>query len=104
MKLHSLNVDIQKIAEGLYDLIEQKDETAIVAFGMIPKWAVDALEKGLHEKIVSDAATHVGLSGEELSRTSLVDTTKVEVIVRDISHAVCIAIYAVAKARGKMCV
>ena len=102
MKINGLNVDTRKIAEGLYDLIEQKGEAGIVAFGMIPKWIVDLLEKLLREKIISESARQVGISADELS--PVVDQDKVKQMVSEISRAICIDIYAVAGERGKMLV
>lgn len=102
MRINGLNVDTRKIAEGLYAIIEEKGEAGIVAFGMIPKWIVDLLEKLVREKIISESARQVGVSAGQL--TPHVDQDKVKKMVSEISHAVCTDIYAVASERGKMLV
>jgi len=104
MKIANLTIDERQIAAGIYDLIEQRGEEAIVAFGMIPMWSVDTLEKLLREKVLALAAGQVCLTGPQLAASGLVDEAKVTAIVRDISKAVCTQIYAVASSRGKMCV
>jgi hypothetical protein len=73
-----------------------------VAFGMIPKWIVDLLEKMVREKIISESAKQVGVSADQLAPH--VDQAKINRMVSEISHAVCTDIYAVASQRGKMLV
>jgi hypothetical protein len=51
VKAYGLNVESQKIADGLYEIICDKGEEAIVAFGMIPKWIMDMAERMVVEKI-----------------------------------------------------
>ena len=51
MKLNGLNVDARAIGAGLYQIICDKGEESIVAFGMIPKWIMDLAEKLIREKI-----------------------------------------------------
>ncbi len=54
MIINGLTVDIQDIADGLYAIICERDEEAIVAFGMIPKWILDLTEKLVREKVLSN--------------------------------------------------
>jgi len=56
MKSGGLIVDADKIGAGLYSMLCDKGEEAIVAFGMIPAWVINCFEKQLREKIISEAA------------------------------------------------
>lgn len=49
MNINGLTVDTQAIADGLYEIICEREEEAIVAFGMIPKWIMDLTEKLVRE-------------------------------------------------------
>ena len=108
MKINGLTVDTAAIGEGLYKLIVEQGDEAIVAFGMIPKPIMDLMEKLLREKIISIAAKQQGVTDEELiefAKTYL-DNKSFEKSLRDIinpiSREVCVAIYGAAKRAGKM--
>jgi hypothetical protein len=60
-------VDAQAIADGLYAIICEREEEAIVAFGMIPKWIMDLTEKLVWEKVVAETARQSNLTVEELT-------------------------------------
>jgi hypothetical protein len=66
MKINGLIVDTQAIADGLYEIICERDEEAIVAFGMIPKWIIDLAEQAIREKIIAENAKRLNLNFEEL--------------------------------------
>jgi len=102
MKINGLVADTRKIAEGLYDIIEEKGEAGIVAFGMIPKWTVDLLEKHVRQKVIAESARQMGVTESELAPH--VDQNKVNQTVSEISRAICTDIYAVASDRGRMLV
>ncbi len=102
MKLNNLVVDTDAIGTGLYSIICEKGEEAIVAFGMIPKWVIDLFEKQLRDKILSEAAKQVQCTPEEIA--PIVDKTIVQDMVNKITRQVSIAIYAEAKRQGKMIV
>lgn len=95
MKVNGLKVDAQAIANGLYGIIQDKGEEAIVAFGMIPKWVIDMTEKMLREKIISEAAKQACCSPEELK--PIVDQSIVDGMVREIMHEITLGIYQAAK-------
>ena len=50
MKIAHLNINTAAIGAGIYALICDANQEAIVAFGMIPKPFIDLLEKSLREK------------------------------------------------------
>jgi hypothetical protein len=104
MKTQGLNVNTEAISEGIYRLICEREEEAIVAFGMIPKWAIDSLETELRRKIVEIAANQTcpGATAEDLA--PYVSEEKIKAIMRLIVHEVTCEIYAVAKRAGKMIV
>ena len=101
-RMHGMKVDAEKIGAGLYSILCDKGEDHIVAFGMIPSWIMDALHKMLREKVMSEAAIQVGCTEQELTLMGVIDNKKVDSIVRDIEHKVCVAIYAAASKAGKM--
>lgn len=102
MKIKGLTVDAQKIANGLYDMITDRGEEAIVAFGMIPKWIIDLFEKQLREKILEIAAQQQRVTVEELK--PYVSEQLIQETMRPIVHEVTLGIYTAAKRAGKMCV
>ena len=55
-RINGLTVNSQAIGEGVYRIICDKGDQAVVAFGMIPKWAIDMVEKHLRDKIIEEAA------------------------------------------------
>jgi hypothetical protein len=95
-------VDTAKIGAGIYDIICQKGEEAIVAFGMIPKWAMDACERMLREKIIAEAAKQSHCTPEELK--PFVDEALVTDMVNKIMHEIAVGIYAEASNQGRMVV
>lgn len=104
MKTSGLNVNAKAIGAGIYAMICAKGEEAIVAFGMIPSWAMDLLRKELREKVVSVAAEKVGCTAEELELMGVIDEKAVGKIVAEIEHAVAVEIYGAAAAAGRMVV
>lgn len=102
MKINGLTVDTQAIADGLYEIICEKGEDPIVAFGMIPKWIMDLTEKLVREKVIAENARLLNLTVEEL--TPYVDEKLLKETVRPITHEICVGIYTAAKRAGKMCV
>ncbi len=100
MKINGLNVDTETIGAGVYQIICDRGEEAIVAFGMIPKWAIDITEREVREKIIAEAAKQHQCSVEDfqphVSEQMLRDT--VNPIMREIGSA----IYSAASKAGKM--
>jgi hypothetical protein len=105
MNIHGLRIDAQAIGNGIYAMICDHGEEAIVAFGMIPKWAMDTLEKELRDKITHEALKQVGITDvESLGPDFKIDDAKLDAIIRPIVHEISIAIYRAAKNAGKMIV
>lgn len=102
MKIENLEVDTKAIATGLYDIIVEKGEEAIVAFGMLPKWIIDLLEKEASEKLIRVTADFYKLSADEFR--PYVDKAKLKELVGQIVHQCSLDIYAVAKERGALLV
>lgn len=95
-----IKVDAAKIGAGLYDLVCQKGDDAIVAFGMIPKWIVDILDRQLEEKIIelfaAENQIEPALAKEIICPDSLKD------MVRSISKECTLAMFDAASKAGKL--
>ena len=102
MKINGLTVDTPTIADGLYQIICEREEDALVAYGMLPKWIMDLTEKLFREKILAENARRLNLAVEELA--PYVDGELLTEKVRPIVHAISIEIYTAAKRAGKMLV
>ncbi|HMP84028.1 MAG TPA: hypothetical protein PKA41_15115 [Verrucomicrobiota bacterium] len=102
MNINGLTVDTQAIADGLYKIICEKGEDAIVAFGMIPKWIMDLTEKLVREKVIAETAKRLNLTVEELS--PYVDEKLVTETVRPIIREISLGIYQAAAKAGKLIV
>lgn len=104
MNMHGLNVDADAIGAGLYRIIQERGQEAIVAFGMIPADLMDMVRKQLRDKVIEEAGKKVGATAQELELMGVVDDSKVSRIVRDIEHQVCLGIYKAASDAGGMVV
>jgi len=102
MKINGLTVDTQAIADGLYAIICEKDEEAIVAFGMIPKWIMDLTEKLVRERVIAETARKLNLTAAELQ--PYVDDKVLSETVAPILHEISLGIYAAAAKAGKLLV
>ena len=102
MTINGINANTQAIGEGLYRIICETGQEALVAFGMIPADLIETTTQMLREKVISEAAKQAQCTVEELR--SFVDSEKVEEIVRPIMKEICSAIYAAASHAGKMIV
>jgi len=102
MNINGLVVDTDNIGRGLYQMICDKGEDAVVAHGMIPAWCIESFERLLREKIVAVASAKAGCQPAELEPH--VDKPLVAKMVRDISHEVVVAIYKEAERQGRMLV
>lgn len=102
MKINGLNVNTQAIADGLYDIICEKGEDGIVAFGMIPRWILDLTEKLVREKVIAESARQLGVTVEELK--PFVDEELLTETVNPIMHEICLGIYGAAARAGKLLV
>lgn len=100
VKINNLNVDADAIGRGLYGIICDKGESALVSFGMIPKWIMDIAEKMVREKIVSEAAKQVCCSPEELA--PIVDKAIVDDMTNKIMRQIGTSIYKAASEQGQM--
>ena len=99
---HGLTIDAQAIGDGIYAMICEKGEDAIVAFGMIPKWAIDLVRPALRDKVIAEAAKMIQATPDDLK--PYVDEEKVNKIVSDIESDICTAIYTSAANKGRMIV
>lgn len=101
--INGLTVNVEAIGSGIYKIICERGEESVVAFGMIPKWSMDILNKLLREKVLSEArkqANITEMTDEELA--PYIDQKKLTETVNAIEHEVCIAIYQAASKAGKM--
>ena len=62
MNTNGLIVDVQPIADGIYEMICDAGQEAIVAFGMIPVEFVRLLETQLRTKIIEIEAQRMQVS------------------------------------------
>ncbi|HUJ08544.1 MAG TPA: hypothetical protein VL171_00820 [Verrucomicrobiae bacterium] len=102
MNIDGLKVDAQAIADGLYQIICDRGQEAIVAFGMIPKEIIDLVEKLIRDRVIELAANQHGVTVTEF--LPFVDEAKLRAIVNPIVHEITVGIYAAAQRAGKMCV
>lgn len=102
MKIQGLNVDAAAIAAGLYAIIVERGEENLVAFGMIPKWIMDLLEKQLNEKLIEIAAKQNGIDPAFVRAN--IDPEKLKSLRNPIIKEIASEIYGAAKAAGKMVV
>ena len=102
MKIDGLNVDAQAIADGLYAIIGEQGEEAIVAFGMIPKWIMDLTEKLVRERVIAETARQLHLTSAELQPH--VDEQLLRDTVNPILQEISLGIYAAAAKAGKLLV
>lgn len=107
MKVNGLTVDAAKIGQGLYEIICEKGEEAIVAFGMIPKWAMDLAEVAVREKIIAITCAQLGeplfpVTPEQLK--PYIDEQLLKDTVNPIMHQIGIEIYNAAAKAGRMVV
>lgn len=98
--IKGLRVDAKAIGEGIYQMICDREEEALVAFGMLPSWAMEMLEKQLTDKVLEESAKQVECTVDELM--PYVDKKKVKSIVDEILHAISVEIYGAASRAGKM--
>lgn len=102
MNINGLQVDADAIGHGMYAMICDKGDDALVAFGMIPQWCIDLMRKPLREKIISEGAKQRGLSADDVA--PFVDEAAISKTMNAIEHQVVLAIYRAAKDAGKMVV
>lgn len=102
LSINGLNVDVQPLAEGVYGIICEKGDEHIVAFGMIPLWAVELFERLLREKVIAEACKRLQVTPEEAQ--PYLDEKLIKTIVQKISQEVTTGIFAAAKSAGRLCV
>ena len=109
MNINGLKVNTDAIGEGIYRIICQQGQEAIVAFGMIPVEFIEVLEKQLREKIIALAAKQHEATPPDfesvLNQHHLkVDEKLIKETMAPIVHEVSIAIFRAASNAGKMMV
>ena len=102
MNINGLKVNTQAIGEGLYRIICQQGQEAIVAMGMIPLEFIEGLERQLRVKILDIAAQQNECKVSELQ--PFVSEKLIKETMAPIVHEVTIAIFRAAKNAGKLMV
>lgn len=102
--IEGLNVDTQKIGEGLYKIICARGEEALVAFGMLPKDLINMLEAQTLDRVVKITADGLGVTDQEARLLELRQNDRVIETVREIVKDVCPQIYAAAARKRMMLV
>lgn len=100
MRINGLTIDADAIGKGVYALICERGDEHIVAFGMIPNDAIEALRKLLREKIIAEGAKRVGISVREAQL--YLDEETISKTVHEIEHEVVLGIYSAASKAGRM--
>jgi len=104
MKIHGIDIDVQKIAEGMYDDIFSDEDRAICAFGMLPALKMQSVEQMLGEKVEEMAKEAMKKAfGFTPERNCAKQDVKKRFVSESLRH-LSSAIYGVASARGKMLV
>lgn len=105
MRISGLQVDAQKIAAGIYDMIVDRGEQHLVRFGMLPAPMMELLEKQLREKVISVAAERHGVTKQELELMGIeFDEKKIQEITRPIIREITLGIYAECQKKDGMIV
>jgi hypothetical protein len=106
MQISGLNVDTKKIGRGMYEIICQMEQEAIVAFGMIPIEINDILEKMLREKMLDIAASQRKMSREEFDELVSVigglDERMIKRTIDEVIREIIVEIFRAASEAGKM--
>lgn len=102
MRIENMQVDADKIAEGIYEIILERGQEAIVAFGMLPADLMRMVEQNARRKVIEVTAAFYELPPELFE--PMVDESKLKPIVQKIVHEVSVAIYRQAKKHGMMIV
>lgn len=104
--IQGMTVDVQAMADGLYAIITDRDQAALVAFGMLPADLLDLFEKQLGEKYEATAKEQAKtLFGCDIPENlEVADQAKKKAFVRDCLHEVSIGIYKAASNAGMMVV
>jgi hypothetical protein len=88
-------VNTQKIAEGLWKMIQGHPDASVMAFGMFPADVMNAFDDGLKEKIPDDYVTGRGSQDEVYEEHN--DGAQVR---SRITKDVCVVILGLAKTAG----
>lgn len=99
-RINGLKVDADAIGKGVYAMICERGDESVVAFGMIPKWAIDLMRPALRDKIVAEGAKRIGCTVAEVQ--PFLDEDLIAKTVSEIEHEVVLGIYAAASKAGRM--
>lgn len=66
MKQDGYDIDTKAIADGLYQIITEQGDEAIVAFGMLPAPIMRMAEDMIRSKVIEIAAQQQGVTIEEI--------------------------------------
>lgn len=102
MNTNGLNINTAAIADGIYQIICEKGEEALVAFGMLPAPLMEMVERQMREKIIELSAKQHGLSTEDAKK--FLSEEKLRATVNPIVREISCGVYAAASRAGKMCV
>src|SRR6266850_2359826 len=97
--INNLTVDVEPLAQGLYKLICEAGDEAVVAHGMIPHGMIELLRRLLREKILAIAAQQRSCTVEDLTTHPFLhlDEKRIAETIQTIEHAVVVEIFAAAK-------
>lgn len=97
MEIRGIKINVDAIAEGVYDLFDEEDRT-VMAFGMIPSKRMEPVERAIKEKVLSAARSQYGRAFEAEQKQYAEEVTKIA--MAELGKAM----YRVAKNRGGMVV
>jgi hypothetical protein len=86
----------------MFDILEQANDTAPLALGMIPAWIMKSFETNLRTKIIELNAAKLKCTVEDV--TPHISEERIREVMRPIVRAVSSELYRVAKEKGVMVV
>lgn len=94
LEAKGIKVDVEKLGQGIYDMIIETGNAAVLSYGMFPADIMESLERNVDEKIISLAAEKLCLSADE-ARPYL-NKEKLKEYTKPIIHAVTVKVLEIA--------
>jgi len=101
-EINGIGVDTKTMGQEFYRMICEKEQEALVAFGMLPADFMAMVEEKVKEKLIKIWTQTLGVTVPEAM--PYLDENKLKDTVQAIMHEICVEIYHAASEAGKMCV
>ncbi len=102
MKIEGLNVDVEALGKGIYELFDETEQS-MIAMGMLPGVKMESLEKMLGQKFEESAKDQAKKFGFNTDY-DVADQEKKKSFVRKATHEISVQIYKHADSIGRMIV